>query len=89
MQKRTLLATATLTALLLTAGSLQTAPTGVEAGPAPHALGAQTVQSAEAPAGPQWGKAFDWGIWWDATAILVCATLSGPGGIACGFVAAA
>ncbi len=30
MQKRTLLATATLTALLLSGGSLQTAPTGVE-----------------------------------------------------------
>ena len=89
MHKRTLLATATLTALLLTAGSLQTAPAAAEAEPAPHALGLQTMQPAEAPVGPLWGEAFDLGIWWGVVSALVCASFSGPGGIACGIAAAA
>lgn len=89
MHKRTLLATATLTALLLTAGSLQTAPAGVEAEPAPPALGLQTMQPAEAPTGPLWGEAFDLGIWWGVVSALVCASFSGPGGIACGIAGAA
>ena len=89
MQKRTLLATATLTALLLSVGTLQTAPAGVGAEPAPHALGAQTMQSAEAPAGPQWGAAWGWGFGWGVVAALTCAAFSGPGGIACGIAGAA
>lgn len=88
MHKRTLLATATLTALLLTAGSLQTAPAGVQE-PAPHALGQQTVQSAETPVGPQWGEAFDLGFWWGAVGAIVCGAFSGVGAIACGITAAA
>ena len=89
MQKRTLLATATLTALLLTGGSLQTAPTGIETEPAPHALGVQTVQSPEAPVGPLWGAAFDLGFWWGVLSAAVCASFAGPGGIACGIAGAA
>lgn len=89
MHKRTLLATATLTALLLTTGSLQTTPAGVEAELAPHALGQQTTQSAEAPVGPLWAEAFGWGFWWGAAAAVVCGAFSGPGGIACGITAAA
>ena len=88
MQKRTLLATATLTALLLSVGTLQTAPTGVEAAPAPHEIGLQTMQSAEAPA-PQWGVAFGFGLKWGITAAIVCASFSGPGGVACGIAGAA
>jgi len=88
VHKRTLLATATLTALLLTAGSLQTAPAGVEE-PAPHALGLQTMQSAETPVGPLWGEAFGWGFWWGVAGAIVCGSFSGPGGIACGITAAA
>ncbi|MCY4616242.1 MAG: hypothetical protein OXC71_07625 [Chloroflexi bacterium] len=89
MHKRTLLATATLTALLLTVGSLQTAPTGVETELAPHASGLQTMQAAEAPAGPQWGEAFGWGLWWGIAGAITCSAFSGPGGIACGIAAAA
>ena len=89
MQKRTLLATATLTALLLSVGTVQTAPAGVGAEPAPHALAPQTMQSADAPAGPQWGAAFGLGIKWGIAAALVCASFSGPGGAACGIAGAA
>lgn len=89
MHKRTLLATATLTALLLSVGSLQPVPTGVDAELAPHALGVQTVLSAEAPAGPQWGEAFDLGFWWGVVSAGVCASFMGPGGIACGIAGAA
>jgi len=88
MHKRTLLATATLTALLLTAGSLQTAPTGVEAELAPHALSLQTLQSAEPPAGPLWGEAFGWGLWWGIATAIVCAPFLGPGSVACGVTGA-
>ena len=89
MHKRTLLATATLTALLLSVGSLQPVPTGAEAELAPHALGVQTVLSAEAPVGPQWGEAFDLGFWWDVGSILFCAGFGPVGGIACSFAATA
>ena len=89
MHKRTLLATATLTALLLSVGSLQPAPIGVETELAPHALGVQTMQAAEAPNGPLWGEAFGWGFGWGVFAAIFCASFSGPGGIACGVAAAA
>lgn len=89
MHKRTLLATATLTALLLSAGSLQTAPTGVETEPAPHASGLQTMQAAEAPAGPLWGEAWGWGWEWGVLSAIVCAAFTGPGAIACGIAGAA
>ena len=88
MQKRTLLATATLTALLLSVGTLQTAPSGVEAAPAPHEIGLQTMQSAEAPA-PQWGAAYGLGVKWGITSALVCASFIAWGGIACGIAGAA
>ena len=88
MHKRTLLATATLTALLLTAGSLQTAPAGVEE-LSPPALSLQTMQPAEAPVGPQWGEAFGWGLAWGVLSAVVCSAFSGPGGIACGIAGAA
>ena len=89
MHKRTLLATATLTALLLSVGSLQPAPTGVDAELAPHALGVQTVLSAEAPVGPQWGEAFDLGFWWGVVATAACLPFSGIGAFACGVAGAA
>ena len=93
MHKRTWLATATLTALLLTAGSLQVAPTGVEAELAPHALGMQTLQSAEAPVGPQWGYA--WGMEGEdaaafgALGVFTCAPFIWIGAIACGLTGVA
>ena len=89
MHKRTLLATATLTALLLSVGSLQPVPIGAEAELASHALGVQTMQSAEAPTGPLWGEAFGWGFGWGVVAAIFCASFSGPGGIACGIAGAA
>ena len=89
MHKRTLLATATLIALLLSAGSLQTVHTAVEAEPAPHALDLQTTQSAEVPTGPLWGAAWGWGMEWGVVSAFVCAVFSGPGGIACGIAGAA
>lgn len=89
MHKRTLLATATLTALLLTAGSLQTAPAGVEAEPAPHALGLQTMQPAEAPVGPLWGEAWGWGLWWGVLSTFACLPFTGIGALACGITGAA
>ena len=88
MHKRTLLATATLTALLLTAGSLQTAPASVEVERAPHATGLQTMQAAEAPVGPQWGEAFGWGVWWNIGAAVICVGFGPAGGIACGVTGA-
>ena len=88
MHKRTLLATATLTALLLTAGSLQTAPTGVQVEPARHASGLQTMQAAEAPVGPLWGEALELGFWWGVATAIVCAPFLGPGAVACGVTGA-
>ena len=88
MHKRTLLATATLTALLLTAGSLQTVPAGVEE-PAAHALGQQTMQSAEAPVGPLWGEAWGWGLWWGVLSAFACLPFTGIGALACGITGAA
>ena len=89
MHKRTLLATATLTALLLSVGSLQTAPMSVGTELAPYASGLQTMQAVEAPAGPQWGEAWGWGWEWGVLSAFVCAAFTGPGGIACGIAGAA
>lgn len=89
MQKRTLLATATLTALLLSVGTVQTAPTAPGAEPPPHALGPQTMQSAEAPAGPQWGALYGLGFEWGVASAIFCAGFAGWGGIACGIAGAA
>ena len=89
MQKRTLLATATLTALLLSVGSLQTAPMSAETEPAPHASGLQTMQTVETPAGPLWGEAWGWGFEWGVVSTLVCAPFIAWGAIACGITAAA
>ena len=61
MNKRTLLATATLTALVLSVGTLHPTPvsgTAELAAPA-QPLDPQTAQSAENPTSPQWGYA--WG----------------------------
>lgn len=88
MQKRTLLATATLAALLLSVGSLQTAPMGVETELAPYASGLQTMHAVEAPAGPLWGEAWGWGLWWNVFSVFACAGLGPVGGIACGVVGA-
>ena len=89
MQKRTLLATATLTALLLSVGTVQTAPTDPGAEPAPHALGLQAMQPAEAPAGPQWGAVYGLGLEWGIASTLFCAGFAAWGGIACGIAGAA
>ena len=87
MQKRTLLATATLTALLLSVGSLQTAPMS-EMELAPYASGLQIMQAVEAPAGPLWGEAWGWGWKWGVFSAFACAAFLGPGGIACGITGA-
>ena len=89
MHKRTLLATATLTALLLSVGSLQPAPMGVETELAPHELTVQTMQSPETPVGPLWGEAWGWGLWWGVLSTLACLPFSGPGAVACGITGAA
>ena len=89
MHKRTLLATATLTALLLSVGSLQPAPVSVETELAPYASGLQTMHAVEAPAGPLWGEAWGWGLWWGALSAFACLPFSGPGALACGITGAA
>ena len=89
MKKRTLLATATLTALVLSFGALQPAP--VE-GPAELASHAQPLDApapaAEAPASPQWS--YFWGMDREEAAVfgiasvLTCAPFIMIGAIACG-----
>ena len=95
MQTRTLLATATLTALLLSVGTLQPAP--IE-GAAQLALQTQLAapdspQSAEGPAAARWGAAFGFEsegtFLWGVLSAIVCGVFTGPGGIACGITGAA
>ena len=94
MQKRTSLATATLTALMLSVGALQAAPIG-PADPASrtHPPATQAQPSAEGPATPQWGYALDLedeaGLGWTLASIFICAGFGPWGGIACGITAAA
>lgn len=102
MKKRTLLATATLTALVLSFGTLQPAPAAGAAALAAHAqpldalaqpLDALAPLAAEAPAAPQWGYA--WGMDREEAAVfgmlsvLTCAPFIWVGAIACGFTAVA
>ena len=96
MQKRTSLATATLTALMLSVGALQAAPIGAEADPASltHPLATQTPSpAAEGPATPQWAYALELedeaGFGWNIASIFICAGFGPWGGIACGITAAA
>ena len=95
MQTRTLLATATLTALLLSVGTLQPAPMEAAAQLAPHTQLAApgTPQSAEGPAAARWGAAFGFEaegtFWWGVVTAVVCGVFTGPGGIACGIAGAA
>ncbi len=95
MQKRRLLATATLTALLLSVGTLQTAPIGASAELAPHAQAAApaVLQSADGAATPQWGAAYGFrqtaAFAWGAFSAVLCAGFAGPGAIACGIAGAA
>ena len=94
MQRRRLLATATLTALLLSMGILQPAPMGAGAELAPHSQQAALyTQSAQAPAFPQWGYA--WGLNREETAVFAaagvftCAPFIWIGAIACGLTGVA
>ncbi len=95
MQRRRLLATATLTALLLSIGTLPTAPAGTAAEPASHTQPAapHAPWTADGPAAPQWGAAFGFdteeSFWWSVAGAIVCSFFTGPGGIACGVAGAA
>lgn len=95
MQKRTLLAVSTLTALVLSVGTLQ--PTPMETG-AQLALDSQRVAphelpSLEAPAAPQW--AYAWGMEGEDAAVFgvlgvyTCAPFLWIGSIACGLTGVA
>ena len=83
MQNRRLLATATLTALVLSVGIVQPAPIGTATDPAP-----QTLQLMEDPTGPQWAHAFGLNrreaLVFGLAAVATCAGFSGPGAFACG-----
>ncbi len=87
MQNRRLLATATLTALVLSVGILQPAPIGTATDPAP-----QTLRLMEDPTGPRW--AYAWGmnrrqaLLFALAGVGVCAGFSGPGAAACGVAGA-
>lgn len=91
MKKRTLLVTATLTALVLSVGALQATPVEGAAEPAaPTPISAEgTPQAVETPAGPQWGHAFGLGTPFSIASTLVCAFFSVAGAIACGLAGAA
>lgn len=94
MKKRTLLAAATLTALVLSVGALHPAPVEGAAEPAALApVSAEgTLQAVETPAGPQWG--WVWGyegnesMAWAIVSAGVCSLFLGPGGFACGVTGA-
>ncbi len=93
MQRRTLLAVSTLTALLLSIVVLQTAPTGA-AEFAAHAQAASDAPlSVEAPAAPQW--AYAWGMEGEdaaafgAAGVFTCAWFIWVGAIACGLTGVA
>ena len=87
MQKRTFLAAATLTALLLSMGPLQPSAIGATADPAAHSL-----QLTEDATGPHW--AYVWGfngaegLAFGITAAFMCSAFTGPGGFACGVTGA-
>ena len=88
MKTRTLLATATLTALLLSLGTLQPMPIHGTAD------SSYALQLAEDSTGPQWAYAWGmgrgWGFVFSALGALVCSGFSTPaGGIACGLTGAA
>lgn len=94
MKKRTLLATATLTALVLSFGTLQPAPAAGAAALAAHAqaLDAPAPLAAEAPASPQWGYFWGWeseeALLWGIVAAVFCSPFAGPGAVACGVTGA-
>ncbi len=95
MQKRTLLAISTLTALLLSVGTLQPAPveTGAELAPHSHQAAPHTPQSAEAPAVAQW--AYAWGMsrgeaaLFASLGVVTCAGFIFIGSVACGLTGVA
>ena len=83
MQNRRLLATATLTALVLSVGILQPAPIGTATDPAP-----QTLRLMEDPTGPRWAFAFGMSrheaLVFGLAGVATCVGFSGPGAAACG-----
>ncbi len=91
MKKRTLLITATLTALVLSFGALQPAPVEGAAELASHAqpLDAPAPPAAANPTTPQWS--WVWGfegnesMAWDIVGLVVCAAFTLPGALACAF----
>lgn len=99
MKKRTLLATATLTALVLSSGALQPVPIDGAATLASYAqpldaqlLDAQAPSTVGHPTSPQWGWVWGWGgnesMSWSVIGTLVCAAFTVPGAIACGITGA-
>ena len=94
MRTRRLLALATLTALLLSVGVLQTAPMDAGTELASHAQqAAPYAPSAHAPAVPQWGYALGMNrheaAIFGAAGVLVCAPFIWVGAIACGLTGVA
>ena len=95
MQKRRLLATATLIALVFSVGALQPAPIGAAPELAPHTQAAAPYAppAADGPAAPQWSYA--WGFGRTAGAIfavagtVTCAPFIWIGAVACGLTGAA
>ena len=95
MQKRKLLAISTLTALLLSVGTLQPAPmeTGAELALHSHPVAPHAPPSLETPAAPQW--AYAWGMEGEDAAVFgvlgvyTCAPFIWIGSIACGLTGVA
>lgn len=94
MQKRTLLAVSTLTALLLSVGTLQPAPmeTGAELALHGHQVAPQAPPSVAEPVAPQW--AYAWGLGGNESLIFgalgaaTCAPFIWIGSLACGLTGA-
>lgn len=94
MQKRTLLAVSTLTALLLSVGTLQPAPmeTGAELALHSHQVAPHVLPSVEEPVAPQW--AYAWGMGGNESLVFgilgaaTCAPFLWIGSLACGITGA-
>lgn len=89
MKKRTLLVTATLTALVLSVGVVQPAPVGETAELTSHAqpLDTQTPRSAENPISPLWSYALGMegtdALLFGITSAIVCSPFIWVGAFAC------
>ncbi len=90
MQKRTLLAISTLTALLLSVGTLQPAPmeTGAELALHGHLVAPQAPPSVEEPVAPRWAFALgmnrEEALTFTVLGAVTCSPFIWIGSIACG-----